>query len=188
MIEIADRLTEDQRLQAGKIYYEAFRRKLQPLVGKPQSTLQVLTAGLNLDLAMGALVDGKLLGLAGLHNQAGVFSRVTWRSSIQHLGLLRGAYAWAVLNLFGAGANCPPGHLRIAALAVDASPAGRGWVLCCWKQSLPGLAPKGTRLCAWRWWIPILPPAGCTSAWALWRLRPILTRSPGPGWVFRRIR
>ena len=126
MIEIVDRLTEDQRPQAGKIYYEAFRRKLQPLVGKPQATLMVLTAGLNLDLAMGALVDGKLLGLAGLHNQAGIFSRVTWRSSIQHMGLLRGAYAWAVLNLFGAGANCPPGHLRIAALAVDASARGQG--------------------------------------------------------------
>jgi ribosomal protein S18 acetylase RimI-like enzyme len=126
MLEITPTIPESQRQRAGEIYYEAFRRKLQPLVGKPAETLRVLTAGLNLKLALGASVDGKLFGVAGLHHRLGVFSRVVLRDSLSHLGPVRGLYAWAVLNLFGAGATCPPDHLRIAALAVDARARGHG--------------------------------------------------------------
>jgi ribosomal protein S18 acetylase RimI-like enzyme len=126
MLEIIHNLPETLRNQAGQIYYEAFRRKLQPLVGKPIETLRVLTAGLNLKMALGALVDGKLLGVAGLHSREGIFSRVILHDGIHHLGLWRGLYAWGVLNLFGAGANCPHDHLRIAALAVDAAARGQG--------------------------------------------------------------
>jgi ribosomal protein S18 acetylase RimI-like enzyme len=126
MIEIVPVLGEAQRARAGQIYYEAFKRKLLPLVGRPEETRQVLTAGLKLHMAIGALVNGKLLGLAGLHSREGLFSRVELRDGFKHLGFFRGFYAWAVLNLFGAGANCPPDHLRIAALAVDASERGKG--------------------------------------------------------------
>jgi len=126
MIEIAETLPESLRACAGQIYYDTFRRKLQPLVGKPTEIQRVLTAGLNLNMAIGALVDGQLLGVAGLHSRAGTFSRVILRDSLRQLGLLRGSYAWGVLNLFGAGAHCPPDHLRIAALAVDAAARGKG--------------------------------------------------------------
>jgi ribosomal protein S18 acetylase RimI-like enzyme len=126
MIEITNSIHEKHRISAGKIYYEAFRRKLQPLVGKPAETRQTLTAGFNLDMAIGALADGELLGLAGLHSAAGIFSRVRMSDCSKQLGPLRGFYAWAVLNLFGAGAKCPPGHLRIAAIAVDEKARGKG--------------------------------------------------------------
>jgi ribosomal protein S18 acetylase RimI-like enzyme len=127
MIEILQVIPETLRDQAGKIYYDAFQRKLQPLVGQPLKTSRVLTAGLNLNLAIGVVVDGRLCGLAGLHNQAGIFSRVTLPDSLRELGLARGMFSWAVLNLFGAGANCPPEHLRIAAIAVDAQERGKGY-------------------------------------------------------------
>jgi hypothetical protein len=38
VIDIAFPLDESHREQAGLIYYEAFRRKLQPLTGKPAQT------------------------------------------------------------------------------------------------------------------------------------------------------
>jgi ribosomal protein S18 acetylase RimI-like enzyme len=126
MIEIAATIPENQRQRAGEIYYEAFRRKLQPLVGKPAETQQTLAMGFNLDMAIGALADGELRGLAGLHSAAGIFSRVRMSDCWKQLGPLRGLYAWAVLNLFGAGAKCPPGHLRIAAIAVDEKARGQG--------------------------------------------------------------
>lgn len=126
MIELMTPLPERHRARTGEIYYEAFRRKLQPLVGKPAETLRVLTSGINLKMALGAQVDGKLLGVAGLHSREGIFSRVGWRDAVLNLGLLRGLYAWGVLNLFGAGAQCPPDHLRIAALAVAAEARGQG--------------------------------------------------------------
>src|SRR5512145_199237 len=125
-LEILPGLPESLRAQAGRIYYEAFRRKLQQLVGKPAETLRILTAGLNLKLAFGAFADGKLLGLAGLHSRAGIFSQVALRESLRQLGPGRGPYAWAILNLFGQGAKCPPGHLRIAALAIEPAARGQG--------------------------------------------------------------
>jgi ribosomal protein S18 acetylase RimI-like enzyme len=126
MIEIKCTLTESQRIRVGQIYYQAFQRKLQPLVGHPVKIIQVLTTGLNLGMVIGIELDGELCGLAGLHSYKGLFSRVVLRDSLKQLGFLHGLYAWGVLNLFGAGANCPPDHLRIAALAVDADAQGKG--------------------------------------------------------------
>jgi len=126
MIDIAFPLPEHHRVQAGLIYFEAFRRKLQPLVGKPARAMPLLTAGLNLEMNMGALEDGALLGVAGLHSQDGIYSHVGMRESAAAFGPARGLFAWVVLNLFDAGAGCPAGELRIAALAVDAAARGRG--------------------------------------------------------------
>jgi ribosomal protein S18 acetylase RimI-like enzyme len=126
VIEILTTLPEFYRSRAEEIYYEAFRGKLQPLVGRPAETQCLLSAGFDLQMALGALVDGELLGLAGLHSREGLFSRAFWNDSLRYLGLVRGLFAWAVLNLFAAGASCPPGHLRIAALAVAAPVRGQG--------------------------------------------------------------
>ena len=126
MIEIAFPLGESKRSQAGLILYEAFRRKLQPLTGDPARTIPLLTAALNLDMVMGAVHGGRLLGVAGLHSHAGQYARYDLRQSMADMGLLRGLRAWAMLTLFGRGAGCPAGELRIAALAVDAAARGQG--------------------------------------------------------------
>jgi ribosomal protein S18 acetylase RimI-like enzyme len=126
MLDIVYPLAESQRAPAGQIYYEAFRRKLQPLIGRPAATRAVLTAGLNLAMTMGALADGRLLGIAGLHSHADNFARVSLRASVAALGLAHGVYAWAALSLFVAASPCPADELRVAALAVDAAARGQG--------------------------------------------------------------
>jgi ribosomal protein S18 acetylase RimI-like enzyme len=126
MIDIAFPLGESQRAQAGMILYEAFRRKLQPLTGDPARTIPLLTAALNLGMVMGAVGDGRLLGVAGLHSQEGRYAQFDLRSAMAAHGILRGIRAWAMLSLFGRGAGCPAGELRIAALAVDAAARGQG--------------------------------------------------------------
>lgn len=126
MIDIAFPLNESQRSHAGLILYEAFRRKLQPLAGNPARTIPLLTAALNLDMVMGAAVDGRLLGVAGLHSREGRYAQFDLRSAAAAQGLLRGVRAWGMLNLFSRGAGCPAGELRIAALAVDAAARGQG--------------------------------------------------------------
>jgi hypothetical protein len=88
MIEITEAVPENQRKRAGEIYYEAFRRKLQPLVGEPDSTRRALASGLALDMAIGALSDGNLLGLAGLHSSAGIFSKVNLKDCLKQHGWL----------------------------------------------------------------------------------------------------
>lgn len=77
VIDIAFPLDDSHRKQAGLICCEAFRRKLQPLTGKPAKTRALLTAGLNLDRVMGALEEGQLLGIAGLHSHEGACVRIT---------------------------------------------------------------------------------------------------------------
>lgn len=126
MIEITPTLTEDQRALAARIYFEAFRRKLAPLIGQPTLTLCVLTAGLNLKMMMGAQVDGKLLGLAGLHHYKDNYLKIIFKECTHRLGLVRGLYAWFVLNMFSADPALPRDHLRIAALAVDVEARGQG--------------------------------------------------------------
>lgn len=126
MIDIVFPLGESQRAQAGLILYEAFRRKLQPLTGDPGRTIPLLSAALNLDMVMGAAVDGRLLGVAGLHSREGRYAQFDLRSAAAAQGLLRGVRAWGMLNLFSRGAGCPAGELRIAALAVDAAARGQG--------------------------------------------------------------
>jgi len=125
-LEIVPMIPEGLRTRAGEIYYQAFERKLQPLVGSPEATRRALAEGMDLNMAIGVVVDGDLLGLAGLHSRVGIFSSLRLRNSLNCLGLLRGGYAWVVLNLFGKGAGCLPGVLRIAALAVDERARGRG--------------------------------------------------------------
>jgi ribosomal protein S18 acetylase RimI-like enzyme len=126
MIDIALPLDESQRAQAGLILYEAFRRKLQPLTGDPARTIPLLSAALNLDMVMGAVVDGRLLGVAGLHSHEGCYAQFDLLSAAAAHGILRGVRAWAMLSLFSRGAGCPAGELRIAALAVDAAARGQG--------------------------------------------------------------
>ena len=126
MIEIIPKLAENQRVRAGQIYYQAFRRKLQPLVGSPAQASQILTAGLNLDMVMGVVVDGELSGIAGLHTRQGIFLQVVLRDSLHNLGPVRGLFAWVVINLFTVSPNCSPDELRIAALAVDSALQGQG--------------------------------------------------------------
>lgn len=75
---------------------------------------------------MGAVVDGRLLGVAGLHSHEGRYAQFDLRSATAAHGVLRGVRAWAVFSLFGRGAGCPAGQLRIAALAVDAAARGQG--------------------------------------------------------------
>jgi ribosomal protein S18 acetylase RimI-like enzyme len=126
MIDIAFPLGESQRAQAGLILYEAFRRKLQPLTGDPDRAVPLLSASLNLDMVMGAVSDGRLLGVAGLHSHEGRYAQFDLRSALAAQGLLRGIRAWVMFNLFSQGAGCPAGELRIAALAVDAAARGQG--------------------------------------------------------------
>jgi ribosomal protein S18 acetylase RimI-like enzyme len=126
MIDIAFPLDESQRSQAGLILYDAFRRKLQPLTGDPARTIPLLGAALNLEMVMGAVVHGQLLGVAGLHSHEDRYAQFDLRSAVAAQGLLRGVRAWVMLNLFGRGSGCPAGELRIAALAVDAAARGQG--------------------------------------------------------------
>ena len=130
MIEIVFPLHRSDQGKAGAILYEAFRRKLQPPIGEPDKTTVLFTAALNLNMLMGARIDGRLVGVAGLHNHGGNYAHTPLQDSIARLGAARGFSAWVTLNLFAAGPGCREGDLRIAALAVAAASRGQGVGSC----------------------------------------------------------
>lgn len=125
MLKILETLPENTRAQAADIFYEAFQRKLLPLLGKPEPTRQLITACLDLNWVSGVLKDGQLLGLLGLHTpENSLYLKVKLHDSQKAFGQVRGLFNWLVFNGFSQSSGCPSGHLRIAALAV--APAARG--------------------------------------------------------------
>ena len=122
---IAPGLAEADRLPAAHILYEAFRRKLGPLIGRPERVPNVLAAGLQPERALSACVSGTLVGVAGLHYGGRRFLRVSWPECRRQLGVVRGLCGGLILELFWREA-CPPGQLRLPALAVAAAQRGLG--------------------------------------------------------------
>lgn len=118
-------IPEEQRSEAGRIVYAAFRRKLEPLLGAPQRVQPLLAQGFNLELALGAFAGERLVGVAGLHVGGEQLFGGRLRDYLRALGPLHGMYSYLALVLFDNG-RCPPGEVRIAALAVDAAERGRG--------------------------------------------------------------
>lgn len=107
------------------ILYAAFRRQLEPLLGRPEAVQRVLAPSLRPDRVLTASREGRPVALAGLHYAGRNFIAVEPAVCLRALGPARGALGWLVLNLFWAG-ECPPGQVRLAALAVDPAHRGRG--------------------------------------------------------------
>ncbi len=123
-VDIRVGIPEMWRDQAGAIFYEAFRRMLEPLVGVPARTQPLIAAGFELERMLGAVNEGRLVGLAGLHYGGRSFSTFPRQVWVRALGPVRGLWASFVLNQLHE--PCPPDHLRIEALAVDAACRGLG--------------------------------------------------------------
>ena len=119
-------LSGDQyKEDSARILYEAFQRKLQPVLKNPEKTEKLLAASLSPSLMIGATSGNTLLGVAGLEYRGKSFCRASIRDCFHHLGIARGLLGWIVLNLFMDGSNTRA-DLRIAALAVDDGLRGQG--------------------------------------------------------------
>jgi ribosomal protein S18 acetylase RimI-like enzyme len=119
-------LSGDQHKEdSARILYEAFQRKLYPVLKNPEKAKKLLAVSLRPSLIIGAKSGNTLLGVAGLAYRGNTFCRASIRDCFHHLGLARGILGWIVLNLFMDG-TCTPADLRIAALAVDDGSRSQG--------------------------------------------------------------
>jgi GNAT superfamily N-acetyltransferase len=117
-------LQEHMRLDAARIYFEAFRQKLTPLLGAPTTAVPLLARNLDLSSALGATRDASLLGLAGFHHAGRAL--VNWRCSaaLAELGLLRAIKSYAIALLFTRYPRAD--ELLLDGIAVDAAARGKG--------------------------------------------------------------
>lgn len=125
-IEIQHGLPAQHRRRAAEIYYEAFRRKLDPLLGAREHSLALLemTFADYPDLAIVALHQAEIVGLTGLQYGGRSLFNFKWSYFRRVFGWLR-AIPMAVLMRF---AHRPerPGQLPMNGIAVAPSMRGKG--------------------------------------------------------------
>ncbi|GAA3491659.1 GNAT family N-acetyltransferase [Streptomyces cremeus] len=110
--------------RAAELYWEAFGRKLGPALDPPGTALPFLAAHLHADRAVSALVDRRLVGLAGYQLGGRSLTGGTLSDVLQAYGPLRGLYRAALLALFAR--RSAPGELVMDGIAVDATARGTG--------------------------------------------------------------
>lgn len=123
--EIVRGIPLEQRPQAAEIYYEAFARKLTPILGTArEEAIAILHEGLNPDNAFVALREGRVLGLLGFHHAGRALVEVGPGALLKRFGLLRGAGR----ALLGAILAREPaaGELLMDGIAVHADARGQG--------------------------------------------------------------
>lgn len=77
---------EPFRHQAARLYMEAFRRKLTPILGNDGQGIELLAQGLALEFGIAALLDGQLIGVAGIYEGHHHFANIRPFDLIQTFG------------------------------------------------------------------------------------------------------
>ncbi len=118
-------LPEHYRAAAADLYWQAFGGKLGPVMGPPARAQNYLRRVLRLDQCFAIVQDRTLLGIVGLHSEAGTFAGGTAGDFGAVYGPLRGFWRLKLLMLV---ANKDPdaGALMIDGFSVQAAARGQG--------------------------------------------------------------
>ena len=110
---------------AAELYDEAFGQKFAVAVRDRDKRIALLEACLVPEFAVCALLDGKLVGLAGFQTDKGsLTSGVGVSSLFSHLGVLSGVWATCVFSLYER--EPAEGELLMDGIAVHPEMRGRG--------------------------------------------------------------
>lgn len=124
-VTIVHRIPAGMRAAAAELYDEAFGPKLAAAGLRRAVRLAVLHDGIDLGFALGAICEGRLVGLAGYQTAGGGFtSGIDHRLLVRHSGRLVGTWAAAVLSLYRRAASGR--HLVMDGIVVSAHARGRG--------------------------------------------------------------
>ncbi|MGW6565915.1 GNAT family N-acetyltransferase [Streptomyces sp. NPDC054975] len=110
--------------RAAELYWDAFGRKLGPALNPPDKAVPFLTAHLNADRAVCALLDGQLVGLAGYQLGGRALTGGSASAVLRAYGHLRGLHRLLLLALFER--KPAPGQLVMDGIAVDPGIRGHG--------------------------------------------------------------
>ncbi|WP_433544615.1 GNAT family N-acetyltransferase (plasmid) [Streptomyces sp. CA-294286] len=110
--------------RAAELYWDAFGRKLGPALNPPDKAVPFLAAHLHRDRAVCALLDGRLVGLAGHQLGGRALTGGTAADVLRAYGCLRGLPRLLLLTLFER--RPARGQLVMDGIAVDPAVRGRG--------------------------------------------------------------
>ncbi len=123
-IEICWGLSQHHQHQAVGLYWEAFSRKLAPLVGTRDRGIALMEKLVEPQRAVVALQQDTCIGLAGLQETDRRFIHPRLSAFVQELGWLRGTPGYIAHRWFDSSPR--KGELRIECLAVSSARRGRG--------------------------------------------------------------
>ena len=92
-------LAAEHRHQAAELYYMAFARKLEPILGDAERTISLFETGFDAERAISAIDDAGLVGIAGLHHDGRQLAAVPMRSLLRAFGIVRGTIKGLVLGV-----------------------------------------------------------------------------------------
>lgn len=124
-LQVLHGLPEPYRAAAADLYWQAFGGKLGPVMGPPARAQTYLRRVLRLDQCFAVVHDRTLLGIVGLHSEAGTFAGGTARDFNAVYGPLRGLWRLKLLMLVG-GKDADAGALMIDGFSVQAAARGQG--------------------------------------------------------------
>ncbi|KWT56771.1 molybdopterin-guanine dinucleotide biosynthesis protein MobC [Streptomyces albus subsp. albus] len=110
--------------QAAELYWGAFGRKLGPALNPPDQAVAFLAAHLNADRAVCALLDGRIVGLAGYQVDGRALTGGSAAAVLRAYGHLRGLHRLLLLALFER--RPAPGQLVMDGIAVHTDLRGHG--------------------------------------------------------------
>ncbi|MEU4800105.1 GNAT family N-acetyltransferase [Streptomyces sp. NPDC023327] len=117
-------IPEGAERRAAELYWDAFGRKLGPALSPPDKAVPFLAAHLNADRAVCAILDGRLVGLAGYQLGGRALTGGSAAAVLRTYGHLRGLRRLVLLALFER--HPAPGQLVMDGIAVDPDMRGRG--------------------------------------------------------------
>lgn len=124
MIEIGRGFAESERTVAGRLYWEAFERKLGPAFADPTVGREVLTHALRADNALVARADNRVVGICGYRGGGSGVADLRWQSLRPRMPVLAAIRARIVLGLLSRPDH--PDSLVLDGICVDADWRGQG--------------------------------------------------------------
>lgn len=119
-------LPKSYRHRAAELYEEAFQQKFTPIVKSREKMVRILDDGIKPELAVVALEDDRLVGLAGFYHSSSSFTGgINTSNIIKHLGLIRGLWTVALFAILYER-KVSEGELFMDGIVVDAEMRGRG--------------------------------------------------------------
>ncbi|MCY3906251.1 MAG: GNAT family N-acetyltransferase [Anaerolineaceae bacterium] len=118
-------LTDQHRDQAARLYMEAFRPLLQPLLGDGPRGLDLLARSMNPTHAFVAIHAGQLTGLAGFQDAAGSLLDIGLPAMVQSYGLPGGSLRYLAMGLLLSRSR-QPDTLLMDGIAVAPECRGQG--------------------------------------------------------------
>ncbi|MEL6308510.1 MAG: GNAT family N-acetyltransferase [Chloroflexota bacterium] len=123
-IHIQRGIPENEIERTATLYYEAFRQKLQPIFRDETRGIAVLSQSMQTDYGIVALVDDKVVGIAGFKDAQGSLTNIQPHNVTDVFGFFGGWARLLALSLFER--KVEPNVLLMDGIVVDASMRGKG--------------------------------------------------------------